>query len=296
MAGGHALEFLQPGKNNTREQKAPEFPVPPPLPSEGPKEASLCIEDPGEEEYFDQPVLESVLDELLLLPATASMQDCVEAIVRAMGGAECSYKDALSTIGYGARCMEDEEIFNAGWAFDHGLALEAMQYVHRHCSLTWFLNAEQLTVEPDDHQFRSAAWQFCASQTRTYRWQRKHYIPRFGSRVVVFLHLFSGERRFQDIQFYLERITPPEGCVLRVLSADVIFSASADLANEENQRKWIHFALSGCIIACYAGPPCESWSKARSRGGIAGEARGDDNGPRAIRTAAMPRSWSSQRS
>lgn len=295
MAGGHALEFLQPGKNNTREQKAPEFPVPP-LPSEGAKEASLCIEDPGEEEYFDQPVLESVLDELLLLPATASMQDCVEAIVRAMGGAECSYKDALSTIGYGARCMEDEEIFNAGWAFDHGLALEAMQYVHRHCSLTWFLNAEQLTVEPDDHQFRSAAWQFCASQTRTYRWQRKHYIPRFGSRVVVFLHLFSGERRFQDIQFYLERITPPEGCVLRVLSADVIFSASADLANEENQRKWIHFALSGCIIACYAGPPCESWSKARSRGGIAGEARGDDNGPRAIRTAAMPRSWSSQRS
>lgn len=81
MAGGHALEFLQPGKNNTREQKAPEFPAPP-LPSEGPKEASLCIEDPGEEEYFDQPVLESVLDELLLLPATASMQDCVEAIPR----------------------------------------------------------------------------------------------------------------------------------------------------------------------------------------------------------------------
>lgn len=142
-------------------------------------------------------------------------------------------------------------------------------------------------MEPDDNQCRNAVWDFCSADTREYRWQRKSYVPRFGSRVVVFLHLFSRERRFQDIQYYLERITPPEGCVLRVLSVDVIFSESGDLANVANQKKWIHYALTGCIIACYAGPPCESWSKARSRGGIAGEVRGD-NGPRVIRTSQFP--------
>lgn len=124
-------------------------------------------------------------------------------------------------------------------------------------------------------------------QLGVFRWCQKEYVPRFGSRVVVFLHLFSGERRFQDIQYYLERITPPEGCVLRVLSVDVIFSASGDLANPANQRRWIRFALSGCIIACYAGPPCESWSRARCRGGVAGLSYGD-GGPRVLRTAEVP--------
>lgn len=161
-----------------------------------------------------------------------------------------------------------------------------MQYVHRRCSLTWFLNAEQLTVEPDDHQFRSAGLAILCFSDED-----------LSARGWLSFYIFSQARGgFKTYNSSWSASQPPEGCVLRVLSVDVIFSASDDLANEENQRKWIHFAVSGCIIACYAGPPCESWSKARSRGGIAGEARGDDNGPRAIRTAAMPRSWSSQRS
>lgn len=71
--------------------------------------------------------MEGVIDELLKLSETASVQDCVEAVVRAMDVAICSFHEVQDTIRYGARCMEDEELYNAGWAFPHELALEAMR-------------------------------------------------------------------------------------------------------------------------------------------------------------------------
>lgn len=159
LAGGAPLEHLQPGKNNKREQKQPEFPIPP-LPSEGPKEASLCIDDPGEEEQFDNDTLEKVVDELLQLSSAFSVQDCVEAIVRAMSSSTCSFQDAHRTMSYGARIMEDEEVTNADRAFEHSIALEAMRYVSRHCQLSWFLDDDQRGKMPDDQAFRDAAWRF----------------------------------------------------------------------------------------------------------------------------------------
>ena len=101
-------------------------------------------------------------------------------------------------------------------------------------------------------------------------------LPRFGAKFLVFIHLFSGERRRGDIQEYLEKLEVPGGFFLHILSVDIIFDDRAgDLANARNQRMWLRFARAGLIAGVFSGPPCESWSRARVRGGIAGFSAGD---------------------
>ena len=38
----------------------------------------------------------------------------------------------------------------------------------------------------------------------------------------VLSHMFSGRRRIGDLQFYLDRMPPPEHYVLHVVSMDVV--------------------------------------------------------------------------
>ena len=83
----------------------------------------------------------------------------------------------------------------------------------------------------------------------------------------------------------MENLAIPEGHVLHVLSVDVIFDGvTGDLANHKNQQRWLAFARRGLIVGVFCGPPCESWSRARVKGGIAGHSQGD-GGPRTLRTS-----------
>eukprot|EP00438_Fugacium_kawagutii_P032593 Skav236459 [mRNA] locus=scaffold1758:495487:500151:- [translate_table: standard] len=111
-----------------------------------------------------------------------------------------------------------------------------------------------------------------------------HAVPRPFSAHRVLLHLFSGRRRFGDIQDYLERAPPKAGTCLHVISIDIIFHPVwGDLAAAPTQRWWIRAIRHGWIVGMLAGPPCSTWSQARGRA-----VEGKKHAPRVIRTASEP--------
>ena len=52
--------------------------------------------------------------------------------------------------------------------------------------------------------------------------------------------------------------------------------------NEANQHRWLSYIRAGVIIGVFAGPPCETWSRARVKGGVPCYSHGD-GGPRLLR-------------
>ena len=181
------------------------------------------------------------------------------------------------------RDMYDREEMDPGWGVPRGRLGVALELAVRRCTLRWFFEAEQLHQDPSDQAIRDSAAKFASCRREAARWlldeEARSGLPRFGAKFLVFIHLFSGES-----QEFLEKLTAPEGYFIHILSVDVIFDEKAgDLANARNQRMWIRFARAGLIAGVFSGPPCESWSRARLRGGVAGFSLGD-GGPRGIRT------------
>ena len=154
------------------------------------------------------------------------------------------------------------------WRISRTLAGQIMEYVSMSFRLENYFTAEDLRGVVDDDRYRSAVWEHCHSATTIPQWSTDTYVPRFRSCYFVVLHLFSGERRAHDLQSYLEEMVNADHFILQVLSVDVIFDpVNGDLASESNQQKWERFVTSGCVAMIFAGPPCETWSRARVRGG-----------------------------
>jgi hypothetical protein len=108
--------------------------------------------------------------------------------------------------------------------------------------------------------------------------------PRSFGRHRVILHAFSGRRRLGDFQYYLDAFLAEhsDGLVIHTVSLDVVVDADrGDISKEDVRSFWLHGIDQGWILAFLAGPPCETWSRAR-----AVKCHADDrSGPRVIRTA-----------
>ena len=100
---------------------------------------------------------------------------------------------------------------------------QAAKVALRRFRLDWFFNEEQLKGVAPDAAFRNAAWQFCRGNKTRPKWDYRPYIPRFGSKVMAFLHLFSGERRTGDLHTALENLRAPDSCVLLVIFSWISF-------------------------------------------------------------------------
>lgn len=113
-------------------------------------------------------------------------------------------------------------------------------------------------------------------------WEQTFQVaPRAFGRHRIVLHAFSGRRRLGDLQFYLDQFThAQDSFVLHIVSMDVINDPiNGDATNPQTCQFWIHAIRDRRVIAFVAGPPCESWSRAR------GIAMADQrHGPRIVRT------------
>ena len=99
------------------------------------------------------------------------------------------------------------------------------------------------------------------------------YLPK----ELYFLHLFSGRRRAFDLQCYLDLCAAPEGVCLFTVSVDVQISASkCNLRDAAQQERWIQLILAGLAGGLVAGPPCETWTKARA---VQTESKANFQGP-----------------
>eukprot|EP00435_Cladocopium_sp_Y103_P056434 s522_g19.t1 len=109
--------------------------------------------------------------------------------------------------------------------------------------------------------------------------------PRTFGRHRIVLHAFSGRRRVGDFQFYLDAFLRhcPEGIVYHTVSLDIMVDAQrGDISKEEVRLFWLNGIDKGWILAMLAGPPCETWSRARS----VSLKDSDRPAPRVLRTAA----------
>ena len=82
-------------------------------------------------------------------------------------------------------------------------------------------------------------------------------------KTMFIIHFFSGRRRTGDLQSFLDSVDCP-GIHLCVLSVDIIFGGGADMARREVQQKWLEMMAMGYVLAFFAGPPCETYSRARA--------------------------------
>lgn len=118
-------------------------------------------------------------------------------------------------------------------------------------------------------------------QSRGQCWRQTVQPPRDFTQHRVILHAFSGRRRIGDFQFYLDEFAKNlAGVTVHVISLDVVISANGDLMNEGVREYWTMAVAQGWVVGLLAGPPCETWSRARHR--ILGSPGG---GPRPLRSA-----------
>ena len=105
----------------------------------------------------------------------------------------------------------------------------------------------------------------------------------FASRQFVFLHLFSGPRRPGDLQEAIELFANENNLSIRALSVDVVISMEyGDILKQDTQKTFIDALVQGWICGMAAGPPCETWSRAREHQLTTGD------GPRPVRSGEQP--------
>lgn len=111
--------------------------------------------------------------------------------------------------------------------------------------------------------------------------------PSAFGRIRIVLHAYSGRRRRGDIQFFLDRLAEQQnGFVLMVVSMDIIINKQyGDATNQHTCEYWVQATRRKWVIACIAGPPCETWSCARGAPlpGADAEEGPNNHGPRILR-------------
>jgi len=94
------------------------------------------------------------------------------------------------------------------------------------------------------------------------------HCPRpFQMPMLYILHLFSGQRREGDIQYWIEhQLNKPlmrAHCVV-VLSIDIVNDPiMGDLTRQDTLALWVRLYREGLALGLIAGPPCETWTVAR---------------------------------
>jgi len=102
---------------------------------------------------------------------------------------------------------------------------------------------------------------------------------------LILLHLFSGRRREGDIQASFEQLSSQACFPHYGLSVDVVISLEwGNLLRDEIRNFFLGAIRESQVASTIAGPPCETWSKARE------EYYRSQQGPRPIRACATP--WS----
>lgn len=86
--------------------------------------------------------------------------------------------------------------------------------------------------------------------------------------VQFILHFFSGRRRHNDLQTFVESFAHGLATHVYVLSLDVaVDSCLGDLSTESALDFWTDKAKRGYILSFLSGPPCETFTRSRFREG-----------------------------
>ena len=146
---------------------------------------------------------------------------------------------------------------------DHLPRLQAVQVeIER-----WLLQFTSFSTAED--QAEDLWWQIVSDEASRSTFRPPHIHPRTWEYLPTecfYLHFFSGRRRAGDLQSMLEECELPPSTILHVVSLDVtICSQRCDLRQPDQQLRWVLLIREHKVWGATAGPPCETWSRARSQ-------------------------------
>ena len=105
-------------------------------------------------------------------------------------------------------------------------------------------------------------------------------VSRFARPVRIFLHIFSGRRRAEDLQHYVEQLAFEQNLVVKAVSLDTQVDAEkGDLSSETVVLFWENQIYNGRVIGAHSGDPCGTWSRIRFLA---------NGGPRPVRSEEEP--------
>lgn len=109
--------------------------------------------------------------------------------------------------------------------------------------------------------------QWCSDRAflPTSPWCDVHRLPRSLSRQKVILHAYAGRRRRGDIEWYLHAVSRHHPTfMIFVASVDIVIDSEfGDISRDHVRQYWIGHIAQGHIVGFIAGPPCNTWSRAR---------------------------------
>ena len=158
-----------------------------------------------------------------------------------------------------------------------------------HCadSRSWsFLHDQQQA--PTNHSPANIceweAWYVDLANNLPSDWNELKPLPLSLTRYKILLHAFAGRRRQGDIEWFLtEAAKNLDGFVLMTVSIDIVIDSKfGDISNAETRAFWLSHIRAGFIAGFIAGPPCNTWSRARAI------QLPDAHGPRVVRTPSAP--------
>eukprot|EP00438_Fugacium_kawagutii_P022460 Skav232346 [mRNA] locus=scaffold2646:130896:133349:+ [translate_table: standard] len=147
--------------------------------------------------------------------------------------------------------------------------------------LHWFPDTAPLDPEPLHQQ---PLWRLeeLASQAARSTWCPPLRPPLGLDRFI--LHAFSGRRRRGDVQWFIERLTLPHGCRVHMVSMDIIINKEwGDATSSQTKDFWFAALRTRQVVGVLAGPPCNTFSKAREH--VLGPGA---RAPRVVRAAEAP--------
>eukprot|EP00438_Fugacium_kawagutii_P000051 Skav215897 [mRNA] locus=scaffold1542:1959:8127:- [translate_table: standard] len=113
-------------------------------------------------------------------------------------------------------------------------------------------------------------------------WRWPFLAPRTLVRKPTFLYIFSGRRRKDDFQQFVEQFLQEQGELGQVLLIDLALSKLHDVTTNDLMEMFLGWFSCGFIAALLIAPPCETWSQARHQETDFGKS------PRPLRSAQYP--------
>ena len=115
-------------------------------------------------------------------------------------------------------------------------------------------------------------------------WTHCGAIPRVFGKQKIVLHAYAGRRRRGDIEWYMSEIAKlhPDHLIMTASVDIIIDSVYGDISRADTRDYWLFHISNGHVVGFIAGPPCNTWSKARNI------QVSNHFGPRVVRTPTEP--------
>ena len=259
LACAEAEVDLEPGLNSRVEKKNATEPLRPWHRAEGPplqvRDPWAGIQTPWDEQLFDELMGRIPLTEQ---DATKPIDDLIDNTRQVIVETTAEFSVVLLTI----RCWTDSlrDIMTESSATRADLLRSFLVVLGQMDVHSWLFPPTQVWVTLSDQHWRQAF----GGELFFHNGWCEPSVPRPVGAEMYVVHLFSGRRRADDLQRYLEEAPQPPGVCVHVLSADIIFGRDADFSRSSVRAKWLDLLACGYILAVFAGPPCETFSVARA--------------------------------